>query len=197
MRFVRVSTINNHAARRPQANASATTQGGGGGGGGGDAAARATSAGVVPSATVRACSFSGEAYESYARESLRGLHFYEVETARRVVRVGHIATVFSAYATSDTPPAAAASRTQSPPSPLPAAPAVSGTCGLNMAQLMFGGGRWWLVHLVWEDARRQRRHTTTTTTTATAGRDEEVDWQKETWGTYNYHPGHEHTPDDA
>ncbi|MEA3008612.1 MAG: hypothetical protein QOJ91_304 [Sphingomonadales bacterium] len=83
-----------------------------------------------------AFSFSGDEYEANAKALLAGMPFYEVETARRVVRFGHLAQVFSAYEARSAPEGGALIKR-----------------GMNFAHLFNDGERWWLMHLIWDDER--------------------------------------------
>ncbi len=83
-----------------------------------------------------AYSFSGEEYEANAKALLAGTPFYEVETARRVVRFGNIAQVFSAYEARIAPQGGELIKR-----------------GMNCAHLYNDGRRWWLMHLIWDDER--------------------------------------------
>jgi hypothetical protein len=83
-----------------------------------------------------AFSFSGDEYEANARALLAGVHFYEVETERRVVRFGNIAQVFSAYEARIAPDGGELIKR-----------------GMNFAHLFNDGRRWWLMHLIWDDER--------------------------------------------
>jgi hypothetical protein len=62
--------------------------------------------------------------------------FYEWEVARQTVRFGNIAHVLSAYT---------AGRRPSDPEPL--------FRGINSLQLYHGGRRWWIVSILWDNAR--------------------------------------------
>jgi len=83
-----------------------------------------------------AFSFSVDEYETNARGLLAGAHFHEVETARRTIRFGNIAQVFSAYEARTAPRGGALLKR-----------------GMNLAHLWFDGRRWWLMHLIWDDER--------------------------------------------
>jgi hypothetical protein len=83
-----------------------------------------------------AFSFSGEEYEANARALLADVHFYEIETERRVVRFGNVAQVFSAYEARTAPEGGALIKR-----------------GMNFAHLFNDGTRWWLMHLIWDDER--------------------------------------------
>ena len=81
-------------------------------------------------------SFSGDEYEANARALLAGIPFYEVETARRVVRFGNIAQVFSAYEARTEPEGGELIKR-----------------GINFGHFYNDGSRWWLMHLIWDDER--------------------------------------------
>ena len=83
-----------------------------------------------------ASSFSGAEYEANARELLAGRPFYEIETGRRTVRFGNVAQVFSAYEARSAPAGGELIKR-----------------GMNLAHLYHDGGRWWLMHLIWDDER--------------------------------------------
>ena len=83
-----------------------------------------------------ALSFSGDEYEANAKSLLAGMHFYEVETDRRVVSFGNVAQVFSAYEARTAPEGGDLIKR-----------------GLNFGHLFNDGTRWWLMHLIWDDER--------------------------------------------
>jgi hypothetical protein len=83
-----------------------------------------------------ALSFSGDEYEANAKALLAGMPFYEVETARRTVRFGNIAQVFSAYEARTAPEGGELIKR-----------------GMNCAHLFNDGSRWWLMHMIWDDER--------------------------------------------
>lgn len=83
-----------------------------------------------------AFSFSAEEYEENVRGLLSDIHFYEVETDRRVVRFGNVAQVFSAYEAWDAPQGGRLLKK-----------------GMNFAHLYHDGTRWWLMHMIWDDER--------------------------------------------
>ena len=83
-----------------------------------------------------ALSFSGDEYEANAKSLLAGMHFYEVETDRRVVSFGNVAQVFSAYEARTAPEGGNLIKR-----------------GLNFGHLFNDGTRWWLMHLIWDDER--------------------------------------------
>lgn len=81
-------------------------------------------------------SFSVESYRANTAPLLATLDFYETEIARRTVRFGNIAQVFSAYEARDKPE--------------------EGTLlkrGMNMIHLFDDGRRWWIMHVIWDDER--------------------------------------------
>ena len=79
-----------------------------------------------------ALSFSGDEYEANAKALLAGMPFYEVETARRTVRFGNIAQVFSSYE---------ARHKLADPAPFLRA--------INSMQLLNDGKRWWVLTVAW------------------------------------------------
>jgi hypothetical protein len=83
-----------------------------------------------------AFSFSVDEYEENARILLADRHFHEIETARRTIRFGNLAQVFSAYEARTAPRGGALIKR-----------------GLNLAHLFHDGRRWWLMHLIWDDER--------------------------------------------
>jgi hypothetical protein len=64
---------------------------------------------------------------------LRSNAFYERQVSRRIEQFGHIAQIFSAYESSLTPDGPAFVR------------------GVNLIQLVFRHGRWWIHTLLWEN----------------------------------------------
>jgi hypothetical protein len=66
---------------------------------------------------------------TYLRENA----FYEREVMRRVEQFGHVAQVFSIYESADTPDGPAFVR------------------GVNLIQLIFTAGRWWIQSILWEN----------------------------------------------
>jgi hypothetical protein len=80
--------------------------------------------------------FSLDEYEANARELLRDIPFYEIETHRRVVRFGNVAQVFSAYEARTAPEGGELIKR-----------------GMNFGHFYNDGHRWWLMHLIWDDER--------------------------------------------
>ena len=64
---------------------------------------------------------------------LRDNAFYEREVLRRVEEFGHVAQVFSIYESAEAPEGAAFVR------------------GVNLIQLIFTRGRWWIQSILWEN----------------------------------------------
>jgi hypothetical protein len=83
-----------------------------------------------------AFSFSTEAYREATAPLLASIHFHEVEIARRTVRFGNIAQLFSAYEARDKPFGGQLLKR-----------------GMNMIQLFDDGDRWWIMHAIWDDER--------------------------------------------
>ena len=83
-----------------------------------------------------AFSFSVDSYREATEPLLADIPFYEVETARRTVRFGNIAQVFSKYEAHDAPSGGAFIKR-----------------GMNMIQLYDDGSRWWVMHVIWDDER--------------------------------------------
>ncbi len=83
-----------------------------------------------------AYSFSVDGYREATMPLLAGVHFHEVEVARRTVRFGNIAQLFSAYEARDKPGGGALIKR-----------------GMNMIQAFDDGSRWWIMHVIWDDER--------------------------------------------
>lgn len=83
-----------------------------------------------------ALSFSVDSYQDNARQLLKDQPFFEIETARRTVRFGNVAQVFSAYEARPAPDAAELIKR-----------------GMNMIHLYDDGARWWIMHMIWDDER--------------------------------------------
>lgn len=83
-----------------------------------------------------AFSFSVDGYREATAPLLAGMDFYEVEIARRTVRFGNVAQVFSAYEAYDKPTGGALLKR-----------------GMNMIHMYDDGSRWWIVHAIWDDER--------------------------------------------
>jgi hypothetical protein len=67
---------------------------------------------------------------------LAGRSFYEIEIARKTVRFGNVAQVFSAYEAKETPESKTLIKR-----------------GMNMIHLWNDGARWWVMHIIWDDER--------------------------------------------
>ena len=83
-----------------------------------------------------AFSFSVDDYREATAPLLANIAFHEVEIARRTIRFGNVAQLFSAYEARDKP--------------------VGGQLlkrGMNMIQLFDDGCRWWIMHAIWDDER--------------------------------------------
>jgi hypothetical protein len=81
-------------------------------------------------------SMSADDYVANAGRLLAGMAFYEIETARRIVRFGNVAQVYSAYEARTAPDGGDLIKR-----------------GLNFGHLFHDGARWWLMHLIWDDER--------------------------------------------
>jgi hypothetical protein len=62
--------------------------------------------------------------------------FHEIEIARKTVRFGNVAQVFSAYEAKDTPESKTLIKR-----------------GMNLIHLWNDGARWWVMHMIWDDER--------------------------------------------
>ena len=98
--------------------------------------ARLVRTGVGPDGRPRLDSFSVDEYQANVRGLLADIHFHEIETARRAVRFGNVAQVYSAYEARSAPEGGALIKR-----------------GMNLAHLYNDGTRWWLMHLIWDDER--------------------------------------------
>lgn len=83
-----------------------------------------------------AFSFSVEEYRENTAPILARMDFYEVQTARRIVRFGNVAQVFSAYEAWDRPEGGNFIKR-----------------GMNMIHMFDDGSRWWIMHVIWDDER--------------------------------------------
>ena len=83
-----------------------------------------------------AFSFSVEGYREATAPLLAAVDFYEVEVARRTVRFGNVAQLFSAYEAYDRPEGGTLLKR-----------------GMNMIHLFDDGHRWWIMHVIWDDER--------------------------------------------
>ena len=83
-----------------------------------------------------AFSFSVNGYREATAPLLAGMDFYEVEIARRTVRFGNVAQLFSAYEARDKREGGALIKR-----------------GMNMIHLFDDGRRWWIMHVIWDDER--------------------------------------------
>ncbi|WP_146193560.1 hypothetical protein [Sphingosinicella humi] len=83
-----------------------------------------------------AFSFSVDGYREATAPLLASMDFYEHEIARRMVRFGNIAQIFSAYEAYDRPEGGRMLKR-----------------GMNMIQLFDDGARWWIMHVIWDDER--------------------------------------------
>ena len=92
--------------------------------------------GVGPDGLPIAAVFTIEQYERNASELLRNRPFHEIETARRSVRFGNVAQVFSAYEARSEPLATTLIKR-----------------GINMIHLYDDGARWWIMQMIWDDER--------------------------------------------
>jgi hypothetical protein len=80
--------------------------------------------------------FSVAEYRENAAELLQTRPFYEIEVARRTVRFGNLAQVFSAYEARPAPDSNVLIKR-----------------GLNMMHLYDDGDRWWIMQMIWDDER--------------------------------------------
>lgn len=83
-----------------------------------------------------AFSFSVDGYREATAPLLAAMDFFEVETARRTVRFGNVAQIFSAYEARDKPEDGCLLKR-----------------GMNLIQLFDDGSRWWIMHVIWDDER--------------------------------------------
>jgi hypothetical protein len=83
-----------------------------------------------------AFSFGLEGFIANVKEVLKGRPFYEIEIARKVVRFGNIAQVFSAYEAKEAPDSKDVIKR-----------------GMNMIHVFDDGKRWWVMHVIWDDER--------------------------------------------
>lgn len=83
-----------------------------------------------------AFSFSVEGYRESTAPILAQFDFYERETGRRTIRFGNIAQAFSVYEAYDKPAGGKMLKR-----------------GINMIHLFDDGGRWWIMHVIWDDER--------------------------------------------
>ena len=88
---------------------------------------------VGPDGQLRAQSLTVDEYIETRAPYLRENAFYEREVLRRVEEFGHVAQVFSIYESAETPDGPAFVR------------------GVNLIQLIFTGGRWWIQSILWEN----------------------------------------------
>jgi hypothetical protein len=92
--------------------------------------------GVAADRRPSAMSFSVDEYRRNATELLRDRPFFEVEIARRMLRFGNVAQVFSAYEARSAPDAPDLIKR-----------------GMNMIHLYDDGERWWIMQMIWDDER--------------------------------------------
>ncbi len=90
---------------------------------------------VGPDGELRAQVLDVDGYIESRRAYLRDNDFFERQVRREVKQFGHIAQVFSEYESATTPGGP---------------PFVS---GVNLLQLLFRDGRWWIQSIMWENAR--------------------------------------------
>jgi hypothetical protein len=89
---------------------------------------------VGPDGELRARVLDVEGYIASRREYLRDNDFFERQVRREVRQFGRIAQVFSEYESATTP--------GGPPF----------VRGVNLLQLVFRDGRWWIQSILWENA---------------------------------------------
>lgn len=83
-----------------------------------------------------ALSFSVDGYRENTAPLLADIAFYERETARRTLRFGNIAQLFSIYEAHDAPEGGRLLKR-----------------GMNMIHLFDDAARWWIMHVIWDDER--------------------------------------------
>ena len=83
-----------------------------------------------------AFSFSVDGYREATAPILADFDFYEYEIARRTIRFGNVAQLFSAYEAYDRPEGGRLLKR-----------------GMNMIHLFDDGSRWWIMHVIWDDER--------------------------------------------
>ena len=83
-----------------------------------------------------AFSFSVDSYRENTAPLLATMDFHEVEIARKTVRFGNVAQLFSAYEARDAPAGGRFIKR-----------------GMNMIHLYDDGARWWIMHVIWDDER--------------------------------------------
>lgn len=80
--------------------------------------------------------FGVEDFIEATKPLLAGRSFYEIEIARKTVRFGNVAQVFSAYEAKETPESKTLIKR-----------------GMNLIHLWFDGARWWVMAMIWDDER--------------------------------------------
>jgi hypothetical protein len=83
---------------------------------------------------LRAQVLDVEGYIESRRAYLRDNDFFERQVSREIKQFGHIAQVFSEYESATTPGGP------------------SFVSGVNLLQLLFRDGRWWIQSIMWENA---------------------------------------------
>ena len=92
--------------------------------------------GVDSPGTPTAHVFTIAEYMRNASDLLQDRPFHEIEIARRSVRFGNVAQVFSAYEARSEPDCDSLIKR-----------------GMNMMHLYDDGVRWWIVQMIWDDER--------------------------------------------
>jgi hypothetical protein len=80
--------------------------------------------------------FTVDAYREDASALLKDVEFHECEIARRTIRFGNIAQVFSAYEARSRPEGGDLIKR-----------------GMNLIHLFDDGTRWWIMQMIWDDER--------------------------------------------
>ena len=88
---------------------------------------------VGPEGQLRVQPLTVDEYIETRAPYLRDNAFYEREVLRRIEEFGHVAQVFSIYESAETPDGPAFVR------------------GVNLIQLIFTSGRWWIQSILWEN----------------------------------------------
>jgi len=92
---------------------------------------------VSPSGNVRDVEFNVDKYITFGDPYFQKNAFYEHEMARRTEQFGHIATVFSSYASQKDLKEKPFAR------------------GVNTLQLINDGKRWWIRAILWEEESKE------------------------------------------
>ncbi|HSN70506.1 MAG TPA: hypothetical protein VLT59_03315 [Steroidobacteraceae bacterium] len=92
--------------------------------------------GVDAAGAPKALVFALDEYQRNATDLLRDVSFHEVEIARRSIRFGNVAQVFSAYEARSAPRGGTLLKR-----------------GMNLIHLYDDGTRWWIMQMIWDDER--------------------------------------------